>query len=84
VLSIAYQFDQINYVATVSVHNATGQLINTLVNNQTIGVSGQFFWDGTNSNRELMSTGMYIIMVRVFDLNNNQHVYKEVAVIAMP
>jgi hypothetical protein len=84
VLSITYQFNTEGYVATVSIHNAEGQLINTLINNQTVGIDGAFQWDGTNDNGELMPTGMYIVMMRVFDLENNHQVFKNVVVLAMP
>ena len=84
VLSIAYQFKSEGYVATVTIHNADGQLINTLINNQSVGIEGAFQWDGINDNGELMPTGMYIVMMRVFDLENNQQVFKNVAVLAMP
>lgn len=84
VLSIAYSFNTEDNVVTLTVHNADGQLIRTLVNNQSVGTEGTFQWDGMNDNRELMPTGMYIILMRVFDLDNNQQVIKNVAVLAIP
>jgi hypothetical protein len=59
-------------------------LVKTLLNNQTIDANGELIWDGTNERSEILPTGMYIIMFRIFDLENNQLVYKNVAVLAMP
>jgi len=84
VLSIAYSFNNDGNVVTLTVHNADGQLIRTLVNNQSVGTEGTFQWDGMNDNGELMPTGMYIILMRVFDLDNNQQVIKNVTVLAIP
>jgi hypothetical protein len=82
--AISYNFNTSGYVATVTVHNDNGQLVKTLLNNQTIDANGELIWDGTNERSEILPTGMYIIMFRIFDLENNQLVYKNVAVLAMP
>lgn len=82
--SINYNFEAAGFVATVTIHNDQGQLINTLINNQTIDASGAIIWDGTNDMGELMPTGMYIVMFRVFNLANDQEIYKNVVVLAMP
>mgnify|MGYP003634309406 CR=1 FL=1 len=84
VTAIAYRFDTEGYVATITIHNDNGQLVKTLVNNQTINASGEFIWDGTNQRNEILPTGMYIVLFRVFDLENNQLVFKNVTVLAMP
>ena len=84
VTSIHYNFDTSGFIATVSIHNDQGQLINTLVNNQSVDTTGEIIWDGTNDNNEIMPTGMYIVMFKVFNLDNEQHVYKNVVVLAMP
>ena len=82
--SIAYQFNASGFVATVTVHNDQGQEVKMLMNNQTIDAKGELTWDGTNYNNEVLPTGMYIIMFRIFNLDNEQHVYKNVVVLAMP
>jgi hypothetical protein len=84
VTAIRYDFDIDGLVATVTIHNENGQLIKTLINNQSIDATGELNWDGTNENEQILPTGMYIVMFRVFDINNNQNVYKNVIVLAMP
>lgn len=82
--SISYQFNASGFVATVTVHNDQGQEVKMLMNNQSIDASGELTWDGTNANNEVLPTGMYIVMFRIFNLENEQHVYKNVVVLAMP
>jgi gliding motility-associated-like protein len=82
--SISYLFENGENVATVSIHNDQGQLIKTLINNQSIGSSGEITWDGTNERNEILPTGMYIIVFRTFDLENNQSIFKNVVVLALP
>ncbi|MFT5877459.1 MAG: hypothetical protein ACI8SA_001321 [Dokdonia sp.] len=84
VTSINYNFEASGFVATITVHNAQGQLIQTLLNNQSIEAKGSIIWNGTNERMELMPTGMYIVMFRIFNLENEQQVYKNVVVLAMP
>ena len=84
ITAISYQFKENGYVATVTIHNDNGQQVKTLINNQTIDASGEFTWDGTNERNEVLPTGMYIVIFRVFDLNNNQLTFKNVAVLVIP
>ncbi len=84
VSTIAYNFDASGFVATVSVHNDQGQQVKMLMNNESINAQGEISWDGTNENNEILPTGIYIVMFRVFNLDNEQHVYKNVVVLAMP
>ena len=84
ITSISYQFNASEFVATVTVHNDQGQEVKMLMNNQSIDASGELTWDGTNSNNEVLPTGMYIVVFRIFNLENEQHVYKNVVVLAMP
>ncbi|MGB0390312.1 MAG: lamin tail domain-containing protein [Salibacteraceae bacterium] len=84
VTSINYEFNEAGFIATVTIHNDQGQLVNTLINNQSVESSGAVIWNGTNDNGEIMPTGMYIVMFRIFNLENKQSVYKNVVVLAMP
>lgn len=84
VTSIAYNFEADGFVATVTIHNDQGQQVKNLINNQSIDAQGEITWDGTNENNQILPTGMYIVMFRIFNLENQQHVYKNVVVLAMP
>ncbi len=84
ILSIQVAFNQTDFIGTLSIHTSNGILVNTLINNQSIGTINTFFWDGTNAHGELMPTGMYIVMLRVYDLDNNQQIFKDVTILALP
>lgn len=84
VVSIGYSFDQGDYIGTVTIHYSTGEMARTLVNNQSLGTEGTLFWDGTDANGEILSTGMYIVMMRVYTLENEAQIFKKVVVLAQP
>jgi hypothetical protein len=83
-VSIGYSFDHSDFIGTVTIHYSTGEWARTLVNNQSLGAEGTLFWDGTDANGEILSTGMYIVMMRVYTLENEAQIFKKVVVLAQP
>ncbi len=64
------------------VFNASGQLIRHLVNNELLGTSGSFSWDGVRNDRQKAAAGIYIILVELTDLGGQISHYKKIAIIA--
>ncbi len=75
-LSINYQLDQNNYVANVSVYNDEGRLIKKIVNNEAIGSSGTWLWDGFDLSQNRVKTGIYILHTELFNLSGKRKNYK--------
>ena len=76
-LNIRYKFDEFGYVANVYVYNAVGQFVRRLANNVTIGTEGAFSWDGKDEHNKLSNTGIYIIVVEIFNLQGKTKQYKK-------
>lgn len=80
--TINYQFEKPGYSASVIIYNVNGRPIKEIANHEILGTSGFFQWDGTNSNRELVGPGYYLVYLELFDLNGNVIKMKETVVIA--
>jgi hypothetical protein len=81
VLNIAYNFEQTGHVATIVVYDANGRMIRRLVQNQLLGTTGSFTWNGISDRNEKAPIGCYIVLIEVFDLNGNMKQYKKTAVL---
>ncbi|MDF1671968.1 MAG: lamin tail domain-containing protein, partial [Vicingaceae bacterium] len=82
VVNINYNFSEGGYVANVLIYDAKGRLVKNLLQNQLLGTSGTFSWDGTSDNNEKGRIGIYIIFVEVFDLNGDVKSFKKTCVLA--
>jgi len=51
----------INGIAEITVYNLSGRLVNVLVNKKLLSAFDTIFWDGKNSEGDLVSKGRYII-----------------------
>jgi flagellar hook assembly protein FlgD len=81
VLEISYTFTEPGHVATIMVYDAGGRLVRSLVQNQLLGNTGSFSWNGITDDNEKASIGYYLILIEVFDLNDNIKQYKKTAVL---
>ena len=81
-LEIAYNTDEAGYVANVTIFNAKGLKMRTLANNQLLGTSGFWAWDGLDDNNRRVPTGIYVIYCELFDLDGNVKKEKKVCVVA--
>lgn len=82
VLNISYNFSEPGYVATVIIYDAKGRLVRNLVQNELLGISGTFSWDGINERNEKARIGIYIIFVEAFSADGNVKSFKKTAVLA--
>lgn len=81
-LEIGYNIDEAGYVANVTIFNAKGLKMRTLVNNQLLGTSGFWAWNGLDDNNRRVPTGIYVIYCELFDLDGNVKKEKKVCVVA--
>ncbi len=82
VLNIYYRFETEGKNCTINIYDSRGRLVRSLVNNELIGTSGQFSWDGLNDDHQKAAIGIYIIFVELFDPEGNKEHYKKTAVLA--
>jgi len=82
VLPIKYTFSKAGYTMTITIFNSSGQLVRHLVNNEYIGTSGLFSWDGLRDDNTRAPAGIYILYVQLFDMSGHVKNYKKTAVLA--
>lgn len=82
VVNISYNFPTPGFVASIIIYDAKGRLIRNLIQNELLGMSGTFSWDGINENNEKARIGIYIIFVEAFDIDGNVKSFKKIAVLA--
>lgn len=82
ILTIRYQFDEPGYTGTITIHDASGREIRTLVNNELLGTEGYFTWDGLDEKGAKARVGIHVIYIEVFTLNGNTERMKKVCVVA--
>ena len=76
-VNIDYNFSAPGYVANVSVYDARGRLVRTLVRSELLGTEkGTFSWDGTMDDRTKARVGAYIIYFEVFATDGTVKKYK--------
>lgn len=82
ILHINYQFSSPGFVASINIFDRNGRLIKRLVQNELLGSSGTFSWDGITDDNLKARIGIYVLLIEAFDVNGNQEVYKEVITVA--
>ena len=82
VLNISYQFPEPGYVGNFVIYDAKGRLIRNLVQNELLGTSGTYSWDGINEDNEKARIGIYIIFVEAYTLTGEVKSFKKTAVLA--
>jgi hypothetical protein len=81
-LTIKYHCEKPGNLATIMVFNASGQLIRHLVNNELLGTSGSYSWDGIRNDRQKAAAGIYIILLELTNLSGQITHHKKTAIIA--
>lgn len=61
--TISYQIDDKNCIGSIYIYNSYGQKIKTLANNEILGTTGYYIWNGTNDFQEKVDYGSYIIIL---------------------
>jgi hypothetical protein len=64
----------IGYISA-EIYDIIGRLIRHLATNLPVGQNGELIWDGKDDNGRVARIGIYIILFRIFD--SNQNVYRE-------
>ena len=77
-LVITYSLDVAGYSGTIAVYSTNGRLVQTLVNNRSLGSTGNIVWDGFDAQNRLCPAGIYIVYVELFNLEGKKIVEKHV------
>jgi hypothetical protein len=79
---IHYKFDTGGYVANVDVVDAYGHMIYNLANNELLGTSGFFRWDGNHVDGRKARVGYYMVRFEVFDATGVVRLFRKRLAIA--
>ena len=82
IVNINYQFDAPGFVGTITIYDAKGRLIKNLLQNELLGTSGTYSWDGITEENERARIGIYIIYFEVFGLSGEIKHFKKTCVLA--
>jgi hypothetical protein len=80
--SIRYDLTSPGWVGTFKIYSASGQLIQTLAQNQILGTQGLLTWAGTDSTGKLVRAGYYVLVVELFEPNGEVKAIKKTIVVA--
>ncbi len=82
-LTISYAFQEPGQVGRMVIFDSKGQEVRELINNRSLGTSGQITWDGIDGAGQRCSPGIYIVWGRVYDLKGRVKVYKTTCVLGI-
>jgi hypothetical protein len=80
-ISFNYQFDNPGYIVTLNIYDAKGRLIKNLANNNAVGASGNFIWDGINDNNSKAAIGAYVLIFEAFTEKGDTEKFKKTFVL---
>lgn len=83
VVTINYLFSTPGLVANITIYDARGRLVRTLITSELLGTEeGAFSWDGTMDDRSKARVGTYVIFFEAFGTDGTVKQYKRVCVLA--
>lgn len=81
-VNISFNLNASGQLATIIIFNSSGKVIRHLVNNEMLGVSGFYSWNGIDDRGQKAPAGIYIILTELTDIRGNIARYKNTVVIA--
>lgn len=82
IVSIIYKTTEPGYIANITIYDANGRPVKTLVSNGILGLEGYWNWDGLDNKRLKLPVGTYIILTEIFNLQGKKETFKNVVVLA--
>jgi Lamin Tail Domain len=71
-VSLKYALNDLGYQATIKVINKDGKICRKLISNQSLGIEGEFEWDGTDNSGQILPVGYYFFDIELRkDLKND-------------
>ena len=79
---VRYKMSEPGYVANLTIFDALGQPVRRLVNNDVLGITGKWNWDGLDDNGNKLPIGIYIIYTEIFNLQAKHRQFRNAIVLA--
>lgn len=74
----SYELDRAGWVGTATIYDHEGREISRLLNNELLGTSGTFTWDGTRQDRQKARMGAYVLIFELFETGGDKQVEKRI------
>ena len=84
IATIQYKTTEPGYIANITIYDANGRPVRSLVKNGTLGLEGYWVWDGLDDKRLKLPVGTYILFTEIFNLEGKNEIFKNVVVLARP
>ncbi|BDS14733.1 lamin tail domain-containing protein [Aureispira anguillae] len=81
-LLINYNVDDLGYIATIDVYDATGRLVRNLVNGELLAREGALQWDGTDNQGRKARVGIHLLAIEIFRPDGTVRRFKKTCVVA--
>ncbi|MBN2668625.1 MAG: lamin tail domain-containing protein [Bacteroidales bacterium] len=81
-LLINYKLDVAGYKANLTIYDPKGNKIVNLVQNELVGTTGQWTWDGRDFNDQPVSVGIYLVIASFIGPDGQQFNDKKVCVLS--
>lgn len=82
ITAVQYKTEQPGYVANITIFDAAGRLVKTLVKNESLALTGYWNWDGLNDKGGKLPVGTYIVLTEIFNLQGKKQRFKNAVVLA--
>lgn len=76
VCEVRYRFEQPGSICSIRIYDWYGQLEKILADNALCGTSGHFSWNGKNNKGDRLSSGVYIVVTDIFQVNGKTRRYR--------
>lgn len=81
-LLINYNVDDLGYIATIDIYDATGRLVRNLINGELLTREGSLQWDGTNNEGRKARIGIHILAIEIFRPDGTVRRFKKTCIVA--
>ncbi|MCB0487678.1 MAG: lamin tail domain-containing protein [Cyclobacteriaceae bacterium] len=79
---IHFNLDNTGYTSNVKIFDQQGRLIRTIANNQILGTTGSFRWEGEQEDGTRARAGYYLVWFEIFDSSGTVKTFRKRVIIA--
>jgi hypothetical protein len=81
ILEVHFSLEKEGFVGTVAIFDPSGRLVNFLGENEIMGTSGMFLWDGRDDLGNICGSGLYLVYAELWNLKGEKERFKKAAVL---
>ncbi len=74
---IHYELESPGYIGNIWIFDSTGRLVLKLAENEILGTSGEFVWNGNDETGHRQNLGVYVIVVEFFNTQGKVERFKD-------